>query len=140
MVRYFMKKFNLLAILFIFSSCAFAGGPDISGKYHCKGTDPFSKVDYQASLDITKTNETFQFTWNLGKSEKYKGTGFYVEGVDNFIPITIVNLSKKSDPQNPYNSEIQVYKIAQDGTLTGWWTFLGKSKISPTEICSKVTK
>lgn len=135
-----MKKLVFLAILLMTSSFAFASNSDISGKYHCKGTDPFSQSEYQGSLFVTKTDQTFQFIWDLGNFHKYLGTGFYVEGIDHFIPVTVVSLNKKTDPQNPYHSELQVYKIGSDGTLTGWWTFLGKSKVSPKEICTKILK
>ena len=134
-----MKKSTLLAGLLTFSSLVFASHPDISGNYYFKGNDPFAKVDYEATMVITKTGDTYQFDWDLGKEYgKYKGTGFYVKGIDNYIPVTLVSLNKEPEADNPYNSELQVYKINKDGSLTGAWTFLGKSKLSPVEVCHKV--
>lgn len=135
-----MKKYFLLILSLISLSCFAAGkNPDLTGSYTCKGHDPFANIDFQAALVVKKTGETYQFEWDLGeKFGKYLGTGFYVEGINNFIPITVVSL-KKSDSNNPYNSELQIYRIGRDGSLSGRWTFLGKDTLSPVETCTKVS-
>lgn len=135
-----IKKLLCSISLTLLSTVALAQSPNISGHYQCKGSDPFAKVDYSASLIVKQTNETYQFMWDLGKFGKYEGTGFFTAGVDNFIPITVISLSKTPDPENPHNSELQTYKIGQDGTLSGQWTFFGKSKVSPVEVCTKSDK
>lgn len=134
-----MHKYLLIALSLATFSCLAAGEtPDISGKYTCDGYDPFSKAKYQAPLTVTKTDETYQFEWDFGKYGIYKGTGFFTDGINDFIPVTVTNTTKKHSEQNPYDSELQVYQIGPDGTLSGRWTFLGKSKVSPVEVCKKI--
>jgi len=133
------KHLLLVASLLTLSPLAIAKSIDISGNYTCKGLDPFSNTTYQGSLAVKKTNDTFQFNWDLGKSGKYKGTGFYMDGIQDVIPVTVISLNKKHDPQNPSNAELQIYNIGADGSLRGSWTFLGKDKLSPAETCIKAS-
>lgn len=130
-----MKKIIFLALSATSLACFAA--PDISGNYTCKGHDPFLNEDFQGLLVVKKTGETYQFNWDFGKKEQYTGTGFFTEGVDNYIPVTIAPLKKINNSHNPYNAELQMYQIQHDGTLSGRWTYLGKDKVGPLEVCTK---
>lgn len=128
-----MKKW-IAVMLLVFSITAVAA-PDVSGRYQCKGYDPFAREDYRATLTVHKTSETYQFKWDFGRNEAaYIGTGFFAN--ENIIAVTITS-PKNSDKANSYNAVLQVYTVEKDGSLTGRWTFLGKEKVSPLETCVK---
>ncbi|MDX1923727.1 MAG: hypothetical protein SFT91_00585 [Rickettsiaceae bacterium] len=134
-----MKKvFNSLLlipalIIVLFASFNAFAKPNISGDYHCKGYDPFTKANYEGGLKITLAKNTYQFVWDLDYKQSrilFSGTGF-VQG--NQVSVAFAS------NEDPKYAGIQLYKIMPDKSLTGKWAIIGKD-ITTTETCVPVQK
>lgn len=102
---------------------------DITGNYHCTGSDPFSKSDYTSELTITRTGETYGFKWGVAGKE-FSGTGVISRQGKDFVAAEYWN------PSNENNSGVVIYKITDDNTLEGDWTVSEKNLIG-SETCKK---
>ncbi len=104
---------------------------DISGVYICTGHDPFNNFNnhYKSKTTIKKTNQTYQFIWQdpLGR---FIGTGVTAAGQSDFVAAYFANVNK------PNHVGVVIYKILDNGDLSGTWTLKDKNSIGE-EICKK---
>lgn len=100
------------------------------GKYACKGHNPYDNSDYSMLLEVTKTGDTYTFTWtdSNGYPVEY-GTGVTNPSLPNMIAIIFWN-GKDTERKG-----IVLYESTADG-LKGTWTYKTESK-SGTESCTR---
>lgn len=103
---------------------------DISGNYKCKGSDPFANINYEGTLVIHATGDTYSFSWDYGDNGKNVGTAIHNKENNSLAAIFW------SDEDKKYVG-VQSYQIKSDGSLDGSWT-LKNAKKTGTETCEKV--
>jgi hypothetical protein len=97
----------------------------IEGKYTLTGNDPYNKMSYTGTAEITKDkNNVYQIKWTFnegGNITKDRGTGIKMENIVSFI-------FKSVKGENASDEGVQVYKINND-TLEGPYVLLGQNLV-----------
>ena len=109
-----LKVQTAALIVLALAKCAAAEDEiDITGRYLCQGKAPDKQI-YRGLTVITKTNETYQVSWNVA-GEVYFGEG--IRHGDFLSVCWILN--------QPRVSGIMVYHIQKGPKLAGKWAVLG---------------
>lgn len=82
---------------------------DISGKYEISGTNENGGNNYKGTLDVTKRDEVYQFSWDTG-GKKSDGVG-----VQNETTVA----AAFTEGTNGEGCGVVLYKINADGSLDG---------------------
>jgi hypothetical protein len=82
---------------------------DISGEYEVNGTNENGAGDYKGTLDVTKRDEVYQFSWDTA-GKKYDGVG-----VQNGSSVAVAF----TEGTNGKGCGVVLYKINSDGSLDG---------------------
>lgn len=132
-----MKKFIFLATSILgtyFLSLPLAQADtmtDVVGKYQCSGTNFMNNKEYHSNLNISQTNQTYQFSWKSADGT-YKGTGLFSEDPS----LLVVAFKKNNDPSI---IGTQIYKVSSDGsTFQGKWVIIGKNAVG-SETCQRTS-
>jgi hypothetical protein len=101
---------------------------DISGKYTVSGTNENGAGDYKGTLDVTKRDEVYQFSWDTA-GKKFDGVG-----VQNASAVAV----SFADGTNGKGCGVVLYKINADGSLDGKAGYWGVNE-SETETATRTS-
>lgn len=127
-----MNKFLLIFLLLIFNSlaCAAAYSKNLTGSYHCNGTEVNSKNSFSCIMQVKKTNQTYAVEATCNDHTAYSGTGIFNKS-KHILSIVFVN------PKNIKETGLIVSSVAKNGSLHSTWTYLYKTTVAR-GVCIKI--
>lgn len=110
----------VLTALLVLSPLALAADKDpFPGTFQVTGTSPGAEGEYQGTLTITKQGSVYNLSWTIGQGGTYEGIGLKVGDQLSVAYWTNGNAS----------CGVVVYKASSDGSLSGFWTPQGETRM-----------
>ncbi|MBA2654783.1 MAG: hypothetical protein H0U71_06925 [Gammaproteobacteria bacterium] len=121
-----MKKFISLLILFSALN-VHANSIDLTGHYRCQGNDFLNHSTFDEPTVVTKTGETYLFTW-INKNLVFYGTAILQDNVISSVFWTPTHLNAPG---------VVTYRVLPNGDLKGKWS-IKDSRMVGDEYCTKL--
>lgn len=123
-------RYGVLFLISLFFCANVLAANDFTGKFTCKGHDPYLNKDYTGTIEVTPHNTVYDLKMKYDTGEDAKGTGAQYNTQLLFVVF--------QDTKDLKKVGLEQYEWKENGSkLAGFWVYLGSDKLGR-EICEKV--